>query len=133
MKKGLTVGVFDMFHLGHLKLIKKAKQKCDHLTVAVHDDVMNIKNFNFIYSLEERIEIIASLKHADNVIPYERVDKLIGKVDFDIFFFGPDQNHKYFQNLFEWCCKNNKETILIERTEGISSTLLRSILEKKDI
>lgn len=133
MKKGLAVGVFDLFHLGHLNLVKAAKSYCDHLTIAVHDDVKNIKNINFVYSLQERMEIVSSIIFVDKVIPYNRVDKLLKEVEFDVFFHGPDQSHQYFQRAFEWCRSHNKEIILIERTEGISSSLLRNILEKKNI
>src|SRR5690554_1697844 len=122
MKKVITVGVFDFFHLGHLNLLESAKKHGDYLIVAVHNDILNIKKVEFFYSLEERMRLVESIKFVDEVLPYERVDKLLEKVDFDVFAYGPDQNHQYFQKAFEWCRNNNKELLLLERIEGISST-----------
>ncbi|MFA5556625.1 MAG: adenylyltransferase/cytidyltransferase family protein [Flavobacteriaceae bacterium] len=133
MKKIITVGVFDFFHLGHLNVLKQAKEHGDYLIVAVHDDKLKSKGVDFLYTLEERIEFIKYLKFVDEVISYERVDLLIESVDFDIFVHGPDQNHQYFQKAFQWCRNNNKELAQTERTQGISSTKLRKILIHKDI
>lgn len=132
-KKVVTVGVFDFFHLGHLNVLEAAKEHGDYLIVAVHDDKENIKGVEFLYSLEERMRFVGSIKFVDEVIPYERVDILLEAIDFDIFVYGPDQNHEYFQKAFEWCRKNNKELVMLKRTEGISSTQLRNILHKKEI
>ena len=57
MKKVLLVGVFDLFHIGHLNLLLKAKKKGDYLTVAIHNDIYKIKNIDFIHSLKDRIKI----------------------------------------------------------------------------
>lgn len=133
MKKVITVGVFDFFHLGHLNVLEAAKKYGDYLIVAVHDDKENTKGVEFLYSLEERMRFVGSIKFVDEVIPYERVDTLLETIDFDIFVYGPDQNHKYFQKAFEWCRKNNKELVMLKRTEGISSTRLRKIINKKEI
>ncbi|NLV98152.1 MAG: adenylyltransferase/cytidyltransferase family protein [Desulfovibrionales bacterium] len=131
--KGLTVGVFDVFHLGHLRMLKKAKKYCDNLIVAVHNDKLNSKNVEFAYTLEERMEIVAAIKYVDQVIPYDRVDLIIREVDFDIFLYGPDQAHKYFQQAFSWCTENNKKITMLERTKGISSTMLRKVLSAKEV
>lgn len=132
-KKVLTVGVFDFFHLGHLNVLEAAKKLGDYLIVAVHDDKLNIKGVEFLYSLEDRMRIIDSLKCVDEVISYERVDTLLKKTKFDIFAYGPDQNHQYFQKAFEWCRQNNKELVMLNRTEGISSTRIREIISKKEV
>lgn len=128
----LTVGVFDFFHIGHLNVLESAKEQGDYLIVAVHDDKLNIKEIKFLYTLEERMRIVNSLRFVDEVISYERVDILVENVDFDIFVHGPDQDHQYFQKAFEWCAKNNKQVIKLKRTEGISSTKLRDILNNKE-
>ncbi len=129
----ITVGVFDFFHLGHLNVLESASKLGNHLTVAVHDDKLNTKGVDFLYTLEERMRIVSNLVFVDKVIPYERVDLLIQNTDFDIFAHGEDQNHKYFQKAFEWCRNNNKRLVMMERTEGISSTRLRKILSEKEI
>ena len=133
MKKVITVGVFDFFHLGHLNVLEAAKKNGDYLIVAVHDDKENIKGVEFLYSLEERMRFVGSIKYVDEVIPYERVDTLLKTIDFDTFVYGPDQNHQYFQKAFEWCRTNKKELVMLKRTEGISSTRLREIISKKEI
>jgi len=132
-KKVVTVGVFDFFHLGHLNVLEAAKKHGDYLIVAVHDDKLNTKGVEFLYSLEERMRFVESIKCVDEVIPYERVDLLLPKIDFDVFAFGPDQNHQYFQKAFEWCKQNNKEMVMLQRTEGISSTRIREIINKKEV
>src|SRR5690606_24200475 len=109
------------FHLGHLNVLEAAKSHGDYLIVAVHDDKLNIKGVEFLYSLEERMRLVSSIKFVDRVIPYERVDLLVQEIDFDVFAHGEDQNHQYFQKAFEWCKNNNKQTVVLERTEGISS------------
>ncbi len=131
--KVLTVGVFDFFHLGHLNVLEQAKQLGDYLIVAVHDDKLNTKGVQFLYSLEDRMRIIGELRFVDEVMPYERVDLLVDKVDFDVFAHGPDQNHQYFQKAFNWCKSNKKVLAKLERTKGLSSTRLRNLLEKKEI
>lgn len=132
-KKVVTVGVFDFFHLGHLNVLEAAKKHGDYLIVAVHDDKLNTKGVEFLYSLEERMRFVESIKCVDEVITYERVDLLLPKIDFDVFAFGPDQNHQYFQKAFEWCEQNNKEMVMLQRTEGISSTRIREIINKKEV
>lgn len=133
MKKVITVGVFDFFHLGHLNVLEAAKKHGDYLIVAVHDDKLNIKGVEFLYDLEERMRFVGSIKFVDEVIPYERVDTLLESIDFDTFVYGPDQNHEYFQKAFEWCRKNKKDLVMLKRTAGISSTRLRNIINKKEI
>jgi len=133
MIKGITVGVFDIFHLGHLNMIRNAKANCDHLTVAVHDDKLNSKGIEFLYSLTQRMEIVESIKFVDTVVAYERVDLLLEQSNFDIFLYGPDQNHQYFQRAFDYCDRNNKDMKMLQRTDGISSTIFRKVLEKKNV
>ncbi|MGM0589734.1 MAG: adenylyltransferase/cytidyltransferase family protein [Bacteroidota bacterium] len=133
MGKVITVGVFDFFHLGHLNVLQKAKKQGDYLIVAVHDDKLNTKGIDFLYTLEQRMRFVKNLKFVDEVISYERVDLILKKVDFDVFAHGPDQNHQYFQKAFQWCKENDKKLVQLERTEGISSTKIRNILKNKDI
>lgn len=131
-KKVLTVGVFDYFHLGHLNVLKKAKKHGDYLIAAVHNDKLNIKGVRFLYTLEQRLEFVNSIKYVDEAITYERVDTLVERVDFDVFVHGPDQEHKYFQKAFQWCKDHDKKIITLDRTEGISSTQLRKHIAQLD-
>lgn len=131
MKKGITFGVFDIFHIGHLNMIERAKEQCDHLIVAVHNDLENIKGVEFFYSLDDRMRMVASINHVDEVIVYERVDEAIKNVDVDVFCHGPDQCHDKFENAKLYCRENGISVMKLERTEGVSSTDLRSFLKDK--
>lgn len=133
MKKILLVGVFDLFHIGHLNLFEKAKKIGDYLIVAVHNDINNTKNVQLVYGLKDRIHMVNSLKIVDKVITYKRVDLLVKKIDFDIFGYGPDQNHEFFQEAFKWCKAHNKILVKISRTKRISSSKIREILKTKEI
>ncbi len=126
MTKVITVGVFDLFHIGHLNLLEKAASFGDTLVVGVHDDCKKSKGCDFFYSLETRIRIVNSLKCVDKAFPYERVDKFAAENDFDVFVYGEDQNHKYFQETLKYCKDNGKKCVMIPRTDGISSSELRT-------
>lgn len=134
MKKVITFGVFDLFHLGHLNLLKSAKKQGDYLIVAVHNDINKTKNVEYFYSIDERVFFVSQLSFVDEVIIYERVDEVIcDNVEFDIFVKGPDQNHIFFQKSFDWCKKNNKKVVLSRRTEGISSSRIRDFISKYEV
>lgn len=128
MKKVLTFGVYDMLHIGHVLLFMKAKELGDKLIVAVQDEEVILKykpGTKMIYTTEERLFMVSSIKYVDEVTTYKDIDIDIRKIDFDVFAKGPDQNHEGFKRAVEWCEKHGKEVVVIPRTEGISSTLLR--------
>lgn len=132
MKKVLTVGVFDYFHLGHLRLFENAKALGDYLIVAVQDGDLILKTkpqAQVLYSTEQRIHMIEALRVVDEVIIYQDVDTLLPTVDFDVFAKGPDQVHAGFQRAVAWCEENGKEVALLPRTPGISSSDIKHQLE----
>ena len=134
MKTVFTVGVYDMLHIGHILLFKKAKELGDRLVVAVQDGDRILKykpGTKMIYSTEERRYMVSTIKYVDEVISYKDVDKDILHVDFDVFAKGPDQNHEGFQRAVKWCEEHGKEVVTIPRTEGISSTMLREYSKEK--
>lgn len=134
MKRVFTVGVFDILHIGHFLLFKNARNLGDHLTVAIQESeyVKKYKpNAKMIYSTSERLFMVKSIIFVDNVITYKSVDDIINKINFDIFAIGPDQNHQGFKKAIEWCHRNNKEVVVLPRTEGISSSALREYLKDK--
>jgi glycerol-3-phosphate cytidylyltransferase len=132
MIKVFTVGVFDVFHYGHLRLFERAKAFGDYLIVAVQTSEYILKykpDSEIVYNTEQRLKLVDSIKCVDKTITYEDVDKIIMNVDFDVFVKGEDQNHQGFQNAVEYCNKNNKRVVVLERTKNISSTELKDKIE----
>ena len=124
----ITFGVYDMLHIGHILLFKRARELGERLVVAVQEDEVIQKykpGTSMVYTTEERMFMVSTIRYVDEVISYKDVDKDIQKLDFDIFAKGPDQNHEGFKRAEEWCKKNGKEIVIIPRTEGISSSMLR--------
>ena len=78
-----------------------------------------------VYTTEERLFMVSTIKYVDEVVIYRDVDIDIQSIEFDIFAKGPDQNHDGFKRAVDWCILNRKQVVVIPRTEGISSTMLR--------
>lgn len=134
MKRVLTFGVYDMLHIGHMLLFQRAKALGDHLIVAVQDGEFIQKykpGTEMIYTTDERLYMVGSVRYVDEVVTYKDVDKDIQGFDFDVFAVGQDQNHAGFQRAMQWCRDNGKEVVVIPRTEGISSTMLRNYSKTK--
>jgi glycerol-3-phosphate cytidylyltransferase len=125
VKKVLTVGVFDLLHHGHHNCICCAASLGDYLIVGVHTDNGSSKGCDFAQSPEQRADVVSGHPEVDKVVLYDRVDLLVMREEFDIFACGPDQNHRYFQAAFTWCRNNGKQIVVIPRTQGISSSMLR--------
>lgn len=134
MMKVLTVGVFDFFHYGHLKLFQHARELGDWLVVAVQrtEEIHKTKpDAQIFYSFEQRIELVSQLRCVDEVIPYSQIDTDISLIDFDLFAIGEDQKHPGFQRAVEWCLENGKEVVRMKRTKGISSSSIKEQLQEK--
>ncbi len=129
MKKIITFGVFDCFHYGHLKLLERCKELGDFLIVAVQDDTNTIKNkpgVHLFYNENQRLEMVKSLKFVNQVILYSQIDETLKKVDFDVLVVGPDQTNEHFKKAFNYCTNQNKNIVVLPRTPGISSSLIRA-------
>lgn len=123
-----------MMHIGHILLFKRAKEQGDRLVVAVQDGDYILKykpNTQIIYTTEERLYMVSTIRYVDEVTVYRDVDKDIQHIDFDLLVLGQDQNHPGFQRAVEWCRQNGKEVVRLPRTEGISSTILREYSKTK--
>lgn len=134
MKKVLTVGVFDYFHIGHLNLFENARKHGDYLIVAVQDGEYILKykpDANVLYTTEERERLVGALRVVDEVITYRDVDKTVQEVDFDVFVVGGDQTHAGFQRACEWSREHGKEVVRLPRTEGICSSDIKHELERE--
>jgi glycerol-3-phosphate cytidylyltransferase len=138
MKKVLTFGVFDYFHLGHLRLFKNCKKFGDYLIVGVrngeNDNIHKIKpNSRVLYTTEQRKEILESIKEIDEVVVYNDVWPDIKNIDFDVYAVGGDQTHDAHVKAMAWAEQNGKEVVHIPRTEGICSTDIKKRLVEEEL
>ena len=139
LKTGYLSGTFDLFHIGHLNLLRRAKQCCDYLVVGVHKDASHKGKDAFI-SFEERMEIVRSVKYVDRVIPSEKEDcdvYLKGIVKYDYLFVGSDYKGTERFNRYEQIfADKGVKIIYFPYTQGTSSSQLREALSaishKKD-
>lgn len=123
-----------MLHIGHMLLFKRAKALGDYLTVAVQDGDLILKykpGTEMVYSTDERVFMVSAVRYVDEVVVYKDVDVDIQNLDFDVFAVGQDQNHAGFQRAMQWCRDHGKEVVVLPRTEGISSTMLRQYSKTK--
>lgn len=135
-KIGYTAGVYDMFHIGHLNLLKKAKEQCDYLIVAVSTDelVQKEKNKTPIIPFEERAAIVEAIKYVDKVVPQVDKNKFGAweKHKFNVMFVGDDWKGKpLFQEAQRKLSEVNVDVVYFPYTKHISSTLLREKVGKK--
>ena len=134
MEKILTFGVFDYFHLGHLRLFKQCKQHADYLVVAVQDGEY-IKKFKpdckVLYNTDERVEILEALRIVDEVVVYETVGtEALEKIDFDILALGEDHHGERFDVIEKWCADRGKRVVRLKRTPGIASSDIKKTLNR---
>lgn len=134
-KIGYTQGVYDMFHVGHLNLINRAKEYCDYLIVGVNSDelVQSYKSKYPIICQEERKMIVSNIKSVDSCIIVTTLDKkvLFDELDFDAIFIGDDWkgNARWTQTEKE-LGQYGVDVVYLPYTKGISSTLLNRVLQK---
>ena len=130
-KRVLTVGVYDLLHWGHFELFRRAKELAGEggeLTVAVQKDEFVTKykpTAKLVYNWDQRVKMISALRYVNHVVPYGNIDESIKEIDFSVFAVGPDQTHAGFQRAIEWCRMVGREVVVLQRTEGISSSQLR--------
>lgn len=129
INKILTFGVYDYFHLGHLRLFKQCKEYADYLIVAVQDGNYILKykpDAKVLYSTDERIEMLEALRIVDEVITYEQVSvDTIKKIDFDILALGEDHRGGRFDEVENWCNEHGKRIVRLKRTPGICSSQIK--------
>lgn len=130
---GYTTGVFDMFHVGHLNILKRAKEQCDYLIVGVSTDqlVEHDKHKIPIIPFENRCAIVEAIRYVDRVVPQVDKNKLGAweKLHYNKMFVGSDWQGTPQWDLFEKQLQPyGVEIVYLPHTDGISSTLLREIL-----
>ena len=131
---GYTTGVYDMFHIGHLNIIQRAKEQCDYLIVGVSTDelVQKEKNKTPVIPYEERVAIVKAIRYVDVVVPQENKNKREAwkKYHFDKIFVGSDwKGTPQWQRFEEQFRPLGVELVYLDHTEGISSTQLTSVIK----
>ena len=133
MKKyriGYTQGVYDMFHIGHLNLINRAKEQCEHLIVGVNSDelVRSYKHKETVIKENDRAEIVRNLKAVDECIIVHTLDKMsiLKDIHFDAIFIGDDWygNPRWMQTKKE-LAEIGIDVVFLPHTDGISSTAIK--------
>lgn len=126
MKKVITYGTYDMLHPGHINLLRRAKALGDHLIVGLSTDAFNaVKKKDAFYTYEERRLVVAAIRYVDDVIPEHCWEQKIADIqthEIDIFVMGSDWSG-HFDFLKPYC-----EVVYLPRTEGISTTSIRTVL-----
>ena len=132
-KTGYTAGVYDMFHVGHLKILRQAKEMCDFLVVGITTDELSLKKKNKlpVIPYEERVEIVEAIKYVDKVIPQEDSNKVLAHdiIDFDVIFVGDDwKGTEVWNNYENEFKKMGVDVVYFPYTKVTSSTMLREKL-----
>ncbi len=136
MKKiGYTTGVFDLFHVGHLNVLKRAKLECDYLIVGVTSDELSIKvkNKKPIIPFNERMEIVEHIKFVDEVVPQMNYDKeeAWNNLKFDKMFVGDDwKGSDKWNKIEKEFAEFGVEIVYFPYTTHTSSSILRDVLNK---
>ncbi|NQU27361.1 MAG: adenylyltransferase/cytidyltransferase family protein [Candidatus Marinimicrobia bacterium] len=134
VKIGYTTGVFDLFHVGHLNILRNAKLECDYLIVGIPTDELSIKEKGRmpIIPFSERMTIIESIKYVDSVIPQVNYDKIEAwnNLKFNIMFVGDDwQGTEKWNLLEEKFSELGVKISYFPYTEQTSSSKIRKILD----
>ena len=135
-KVGYTTGVFDLFHIGHLNILRNAKEMCEYLIVGVSTDelVEKEKHKTPIIPLDERVKIVEAIKYVDQVVLQPNKNKMQAweKYNFDAMFVGSDwQGTDTWIKFEEEFGKVGVDIVYLPHTDGTSSTLLTEILHRE--
>ncbi len=132
---GYTTGVFDMFHIGHLNIIRRAKERCDYLIVGISTDevVESYKHHKPIIPYEQRAAIVEAIKYVDEVVPQTTMDKteFLKSRHFDVMFHGDEWKGTDLYNKYEKeFAKFGARIEYLSHTDGVSSSMLREKIGK---
>jgi len=134
-KIGYTTGVFDLFHIGHLNILRRAKEQCEYLIVGISTDelVLEYKNRKPVIPFEERKQIVEAIKYVDQVVPQETLDKVDAymRLKFNILFQGDDwKNSSIYSQTIKKFEEMDIDIICFPYTKETSSTLLTQVLNE---
>ncbi len=134
-KTAITFGVFDLLHYGHFELFRRIRDLVGeagkvYVLLQVDEWVSKFKDVKLVYNYETRKKMIDTLRTVTEAIPYESVGvSAVEKLDFDVLVVGPEHTSERFQTLFKWCKEHGKEVVMLERTDGISTSKLKELLK----
>ncbi len=136
-KVGYTTGVFDLFHIGHLNILKRAKEQCEHLIVGVSTDelVQSYKNKTPVFPYEDRVRIVKAIRYVDEVVPQTSMNKLEAweKLHFEAVFHGDDWKGTGLYNKVEEDFKKvGVDMVFLPHTDGTSSTIITQKLKENE-
>ena len=128
-KIGYTTGVYDLFHIGHLNILRKAKEQCEYLIVGVSTDecVKTYKNKTPVIPFAQRAEIVSAIKYVDKVVPQETMDKMQAwkELKFEVLFHGSDwKNSDMYNKVVKDLQEVGVEVVFLPYTQGVSTTIL---------
>lgn len=135
-KIGYTTGVFDMFHIGHLNILRRAKEQCDFLVVGVTTDELCLKRKNKkpIINENDRMAIVEAIRYVDKVVPQSDMEKIrpVKELGADAVFVGSDwKGTEAWNNYEKQFAEVGCSVVYLDHTDGISSTMLRETLNGK--
>jgi len=134
MLVGYTTGVFDLFHVGHLNMLRNASSLCDKLIVGVTtDELVKYKFKKAVIPFKERIKIVRSIRYVDVAIPQADINKVLAwkKIKYNILFVGDDwYGEKKWKDFEKTLKKKDVKIIYFPYTKGTSSTILNNTLKK---
>ncbi len=133
---GYTTGVFDLFHVGHLNLLRNAKGLCDKLIVGVTTDefLLEYKEKKSVIPYDERLEIVKNIKWVDCAVPQDNMDKYKAwqKYKFNIMIVGDDwYKTQKWEAIEDTLRKESVNIVYFPYTKGVSSTIINEILERE--
>ena len=131
---GYTSGVFDLFHVGHLRILRNARGMCDKLIVGVTtDELVAYKKKRAVIPFDERLEIVRSIEYVDSVVAQEDMDKFAmwEKLKFDVMFVGDDwQKTEKWDDYEKQFSEVGVRIVYFPYSKGTSSTLINEVLER---
>jgi glycerol-3-phosphate cytidylyltransferase len=129
VKRVLTYGTFDLFHIGHIRLLERAKSLGDYLVVGLSTDEFNLtKGKKSVFSFTERFAILSAIRHVDKIVPENNWEQKMSDVvanQINVFVMGDDWEGK-FDFLAPHC-----EVVYLPRTSGISTTYIKYLISEQ--
>ena len=137
-KCGYTTGVFDLFHVGHLNLIRQSKENCDYLIVGVSSDelVVQVKGKKPVIPCSERMEILSAIKYIDKVVKQTSIEKIEDweKYRFDVVFHGNDWDNSEIDLMNATILReHNVDFVYFERGKYLSTTQICEKIKKESV